>query len=287
MTGLALLRQPTLAGLPADRDPGSAVRSGTQGNRSGLSPEGTTRSNSSRRRSARCWPGGATSATVPRRSGSGETSAWTPGGAAQGRGLGPAVVAGRSRPESAHPGRSLRRPRAADASRSPPLGREVEVLESGSRPATPSPREEPEAAVATGPARRRGRRLVAFQPVRRPELPAGPRRVLGPQWVDRFVLGTAGSGRDAARPRGRPADARPSPDVRPDRAAADAGGGRRLPGDDAPTPMIGRRAAAGLAPLRRALGTPLAGPGPLCRHLGLQRRLPHARGVSLPQLRRG
>ena len=58
---------------------------------------------------------------------------------------------------------------------------------------------------------------------------AGPRRALAPQRRRPVRPRRAGSEGDDARPRGRPADPDPPRHVRPDRAAADARGGRGVP----------------------------------------------------------
>ena len=87
---------------------------------------------------------------------------------------------------------------------------------------------------------------------------------------------------------GRQADPDPPRHVRPDRPAADPGGGRGVRGRSVARRLRqGRRPAAGLAPLRRALGAALARRGPLRRHQGLRplrgRELPL--GVHLSRLR--
>ena len=123
------------------------------------------------------------------------------------------------------------------------------------------------AGQGDGTAGRQGRRLerLAHRP-----LPPGEARGARPH---------------AGRPR-RQARADPPRHVRPDRAAADAGGDRRLPGRRiADGVREGGGPFTGVAGLRRALGPLLARRGPLRRHRRRDRRLPGAAGVPLPQLR--
>ena len=129
----------------------------------------------------------------------------------------------------------------------------------------------------------------AFQPVDGPDSRRRSRTATGPATpIDRFVLAKLeAKGLDAVA-RGRQADADPPRDVRPDRPAADARGGRRLRGRRVARRLrAGRRPPARLAALRRALGPALARRGPLRRHQGLRlrrgRELPL--GVHLPRLR--
>ena len=94
----------------------------------------------------------------------------------------------------------------------------------------------------------------------------GPRRR-----IDCLRPGQAGEKGLDAGAAGRPPHADPPGVVRPDRPAADAGGGGRLrqrPG--AGRLREGGRSAAGVAALRRALGPALARRGPLRRHQGLR-----------------
>ena len=112
------------------------------------------------------------------------------------------------------------------------------------------------------------RRFWSFQPPKAtvPPLPgsAGPSRLRNP--VDAFIAARL---REKGLPplaRGRPPDADPARQLRPDRAAAGTRGGPALPGRPRPRRLRGpHRAAAGLTPLRRALGPALAGPGGLFR----------------------
>ena len=75
------------------------------------------------------------------------------------------------------------------------------------------------------------------------------------------------AGKRAGDPaRGRPADPDPPPLLRPDRPAADARGGRRVPRRHRARRLrAAGRPPARLAPLRRALGAALDGPRPLRR----------------------
>ena len=92
--------------------------------------------------------------------------------------------------------------------------------------------------------------------------------------------------RTDARRRGRPRHAAAARHARPDRSAADAGGGRRLPRRQSRRRLRARgRSAARLAALRRAHGPLLARRRPLRRHARPpSRQLP--RDVALPRLGR-
>src|SRR5262249_2034033 len=116
-----------------------------------------------------------------------------------------------------------------------------------------------------GPRRPGQRHVVVVQADRQTRGP-GDRSPLGPQPHRRI------RSREAPRPGAlpgagsRPADADPPPHLRPDRAAADPGGDRRLPQRH----IAGRlreagRSAARLPALRRAMGPPLDGRRPLRR----------------------
>ncbi len=88
-------------------------------------------------------------------------------------------------------------------------------------------------------------------------------------------------------PRGRPPDLDPPRDARPDRPAPQPRGGRCLPGRR----PAGRLRAAGRSParqppLRRALGTVLARPGPLCRLRRLRAGPAASRRLAIPRLGR-
>ena len=123
-------------------------------------------------------------------------------------------------------------------------------------------------SLAGSTRRRVWQRHWAFIPPERPTLPAVKAPAMGAQSDRRVRAGPAGGGRAGALGRGRPSHAHPPRDARPDRPAADAGGGRRVSGRR----LAGRlraagRSAAGFAPLRRADGgragwTPPATPTP-------------------------
>ena len=102
--------------------------------------------------------------------------------------------------------------------------------------------------------------------------------------IDAFVLARLEREGLCAVARGRPDDADPPRDARPDRPAADARGGRRLPRRPVARRLReGRRPAARLAPLRRADGRALARRRPLRRHQRLPDRR-RARHVALARL---
>ena len=115
-----------------------------------------------------------------------------------------------------------------------------------------------------------------------------PPQVRGTSWpqnaIDAFILARLeAAGLKPSEPADRATLIRRAV-ARPDRLAADARGGRRLRA----RPFARRlreagRSAAGLAPLRRALGAALARPGPLCRHQRL-REGPHPLDLALPRL---
>ena len=98
----------------------------------------------------------------------------------------------------------------------------------------------------------------------------------------RLPAGAAGSARSELRPRGRPRDAHPPLVVRSDRPAADAGGSRAIRRRSGQRRLrAAGRSAAGLARLRRALGTALARRGRLRRQRRLHaRRTPSASGPT-------
>ncbi len=141
------------------------------------------------------------------------------------------------------------------------------------------------------PSSRRPRRA------RRPRLvvaatdpPAGHSRCqgsgLGAQPDRRLHPGRAGGEGPGARAGGGSTHLRPPRDVRPDRAAADAGGDRRLSqGRFAGRLREAGGPAAGPAGVRRALGPPLAGRGPLRREPRLRDEHAAAQRLALPRLR--
>ena len=189
--------------------------------------------------------------------------------------------AGRARKEPADPGDSSGRRRPEDAAgpaacrRSRP-GR----LPSGLPQGAAWPKAD---ASEAGGARAAGAHW-AFERVKVAEPPPDPSGwSSGP--IDRFV---AARRRAAGLSPVRRADRRtldPPRDVRPDRSAAHAGGDRRVPRRSiARRVRPGRRSAAGLAALRRALGAALDGRRPLRRHGRRQRRLPDPGSGPLPRL---
>ena len=109
-----------------------------------------------------------------------------------------------------------------------------------------------------------------------------------PSWVrnpiDRFILARLENEGLHPSPGGGQDHADSPRDARPDRPAADAGRGRRVPRRQHPRRLReGRRPPAGLAPLRRAHGPVLARRRPLRRHpRPAPRQLP--RDLALPRL---
>ena len=146
----------------------------------------------------------------------------------------------------------------------------------------------PEAAAAAARDDRGRRFKITDEGPRVLVVPAGPatRRPDGPRpRLGRSRRSTASSSRSWKRrgcspvAAGRQADADPPGHVRPDRPAADARGGRRLPRRRlAGRLREGRRPAARVAALRRALGPALARRRPLRRGPG-----PHLPGPQVPR----
>ena len=143
-----------------------------------------------------------------------------------------------------------------------------------------APWPEPAKIAAAESGRDPAARHWAFQPVADPPsrecttLPGA-----GPRSIRSSSSGSTPRGSRLARR--RPARPDPPRDVRPDRAASDPGRGRGLRRRPVPRGVRQRgRSPAGLAPLRRALGAPLARRGALCRHQGLclrtRRRYPYS-----------
>ena len=282
---------PAVGDGPGAARPGPPAIAGA-GPRTAAHPARTT--SSSRRGSARSWSSIAPGATG-RRSRSRACGSTRAAALLKGNDGGPVVVPGR--PEESPLVEAIR----YDATiKMPPAGQAAGAGDrrpdrTGSRWASPGPNRRPgrrtsgagvpdAAAIAAAAQAALG---VPAGPGR--DAPAGPRCATGPRDpLDRFILArleAAGSSPVAA---GRPADPDPPRHVRPDRAAADARGGRRLRG----RPVARRlrppgRPPAGLAALRRALGAALARRRPLRRHQGLRllpgRRLPL--GLHLPRLR--
>ncbi len=128
----------------------------------------------------------------------------------------------------------------------------------------------------------------SFRPLERPAPPdldpADRARVRTP--VDAFILAGLRSAGPDAFPRGRSPDPDPPPHLRPDRPAADARGGRGVPG----RPAARRLREAGRPPpgqpaLRRALGAALARRGPLRRHPRLRQGPAPAQRLAVSRLR--
>ena len=101
----------------------------------------------------------------------------------------------------------------------------------------------------------------------RPAVPASPETRGWVTQPDRSLHPRpAGEGRARAAARGRPVRPRPPRRARPDRPAADAGGGRRVRRRQVAGRLReARRPAAGEAGVRRTLGADVARPGPLRR----------------------
>ncbi len=118
-------------------------------------------------------------------------------------------------------------------------------------------------ATAAGPPKEKindeDRAFWSFQPVRRPPVPRRRRRRLVRNPIDRFIFAEARIGGPAAGPRGRSGHADPPRHLRPDRPAADAGGGRcvRNPQSAIRSPQS-KRSSTACSPAR---ATASAGPG--------------------------
>ena len=107
----------------------------------------------------------------------------------------------------------------------------------------------------------------AFLPPVRPPLPEVKNRAWVRNPIDNFILAELEKSRPHALARSGQSHADSPPEPRPDGAAADARGDRRIPGRPAPGRLReAGRPAARLAALRRALGPPLARRGALRRH---------------------
>ena len=132
------------------------------------------------------------------------------------------------------------------------------------------------------------RRVQAALGVHRPEKPVPPvvkpaRRVANE--IDRFVLAAWSAKGCSFSPEADKETLinRVTPDA--DRAAADAGRGRRVPEGQQPRRIReGRRSAAGVAGLRRAHGRVLAEHRPLRRERRLPRRLPRPAVLAVSRL---
>ena len=208
----------------------------------------------------------------------GGSAARHPGGRARGGRLGAGRRSGQARREPAARGAAARRDRDAPQGQAARRGgRRLRALDHGWALPTrgrASGRRRPGAASTSTPARR----FWAYQPPRRHAPPA----VADAAWprtdIDRFILAALEARGLRPGARRRPGHARPPALLRPDRPAADARGDRRV----RRRPVAGRlraagRPAAGLAPLRRALGPALARRRPLRRVADAPRVRPRAR----------
>ena len=130
------------------------------------------------------------------------------------------------------------------------------------------------------------RKHWSFQKVSPPAVPVVKNSAWVRNPIDAFILAKLESKAIRPSPRRRQDHVAAPGQLRPGRFAADAGGGGCLP-----RRQITRRfregggPAAGFAPLRRALGAPLAGPGPICRKRRLQERRNPAERLALSRLR--
>ena len=116
--------------------------------------------------------------------------------------------------------------------------------------------------------------------------PSGRAAGLGPDSHRRLRAGQAGGRRAGTLAPGRQGSAVAPRLLRSDRTAAQSGRGGGLPGRRLARRLCaGGGPAAGLAPVRRALGQALARPGPLRRVQQLRAGRPQAAGLALPRLR--
>ena len=144
--------------------------------------------------------------------------------------------------------------------------------------ATPSPR--------PASSRRRRANYWAYKPIKRPAVPAVKDAAWVANPIDAFVLAKLEAKGLAARAAGRSRRAHPARLLRPDRPAADAGGGRRVRRRHvAERVREAGRPAAGLAALRREVGPALARRGPLRRDERLRARRPQAVRLAVSRLR--
>ena len=246
---------------------------------------------SSRRGSGRSWSTIASSATgrASRRRGCGSTRGprcWP--GATRGR---RSCRASRRRACSSRrsvtrtttsrcrPRRSCRR--RADR-RPDPVGRDGRPL---ARSETPAP--------APAPAARREFQITdkdrahwAFQPVERPPVPRSRTAPGSRNPIDAFILARLEAKGLAPNPPAAKHELIRRALLRPDRPAADARRGRRVPGRRLARRLRDAgRPPARLAALRREVGPALARPRPLRRDQQLRARQPQAERLALPRLR--
>ena len=132
----------------------------------------------------------------------------------------------------------------------------------------------------------RQRDFWSFQPVKPQTPPAVTNTLVGAQSDRSLHAGQAGSQGHRPGPARRQDHAAAPRHLRPDRPAAHAGRGRRVPrGPVAAGVRESGGPAAGLAALRRALGPALARPGALRRERRLQGRRDAAQRLALSRLR--
>ena len=125
----------------------------------------------------------------------------------------------------------------------------------------------------------------AYVPPERHPVPTVEAGVVGPQPHRRVHPQHARIQGHRTLARGRPADPDPPALARPDRPAADARGGPRVRARHRPPRLrAAGRPAPRVAPLRRADGRSLAGPGAVLRHGRLPRR-PGPAHLPVPRLR--
>ena len=235
----------------------------------------------------RCYP--ATAARVKR---SAAASCWRAGRACCAGGRRGGRGSGRCRSEPAHQGDPLYRREAQDAAQGASTGSRPSrwrILRSGWRWACPT-RGSMRRARRTRTRRRCSpparRACWSLQPVKAVTPPAVGGRGVRPHAGRRVHRRRAEGEAARALPRRRQGHAAPPREPRPHRPAADAGGSRRVPRRHLARRLReGGRPPARLAPLRRALGPPLARPRPLRRERRLQGRRRPPQRLAVPRLR--